>query len=157
MEFRQNPVRSVWTEMELMRRDLARMLRESSESGRFPPPGSITDRVLPALRGEFQVDVRRCGNEITVVADLPGAEKEDISIRLMNPRALEIACERDVAAPDEMRGFYVRERIAGPVRRVIDLPDDVTEDGARASFVNGVLEVTLAVTGPARSFQIGIE
>ena len=157
MEFGRNPVRSVWTEMELVRRDLAKMLRESSESGRFPPPGSVTDRVLPALRGEFLVDVRRSGNDIIVTADLPGSKKDEITIQLISPRALEISCGREAADPYETRGFYVRERIAGPVRRVITMPEDVTDDGARASFVNGVLEVTLPITGPARCSPIGIE
>ena len=49
---------------------------------------------LPAIRGEFRVDVREHDDEVIVVADLPGIDKEDISLQLINPRALEVSCER---------------------------------------------------------------
>jgi len=53
--------------------------------GRFLPAAGVTDRVLPAIRGEFRVDVRDNDDEIMVVADLPGVDKEDISIALLSP------------------------------------------------------------------------
>jgi len=142
--------------MERMRYDLARMLRDTSESGRFPPPGSVTDRLLPAIRGEFRVDVRQEGGEMIVTADLPGAEKEDIAVGLVSPRALEISCKREENAGD-MRGFYVRERIPGPVRRIVELPAEVTEDDASAGFTNGVLVVRLKIIGAPRRLPIAIE
>jgi len=37
--------------------------------GRFLPAAGVTDRVLPAIRGEFRVDVRDNDDEIMVVAD----------------------------------------------------------------------------------------
>ena len=36
--------------------------------GRFLPPGGVTDRMLPAIRGEFRVDVREHDDEMIVVA-----------------------------------------------------------------------------------------
>jgi HSP20 family protein len=58
------------------------------------PPGGVTDRMLPAIRGEFRIDVREHDDEMIVVADLPGVEKDDVSLQILNPRTLEISCER---------------------------------------------------------------
>ena len=41
--------------------------------------------------------------------------------------------------------------------RLVSLPSEVTEDGAKASFRNGVLEVILKKTGLAKKTRIGIE
>ena len=38
----------------------------------------MSDRMLPAVRGEFRVDVKEHENEVIVVADLPGIEKEAV-------------------------------------------------------------------------------
>jgi len=44
--------------------------------GRFLPQGGVTDRMLPAMQGEFRVDVREHNDEVIVVADLQSIEKE---------------------------------------------------------------------------------
>ena len=81
-------------------RDFDEMMSEMENrffgpSGRLLPPGGITDRMMPALRGEFRVDIRDHADEIIVVADLPGAEKKDVSVSLVNPKMLEIRSERN--------------------------------------------------------------
>jgi HSP20 family protein len=117
-------------------RDLDEMMSEMENrfwgpSGRFLPAGGITDRMMPAIRGEFRVDVREHDDEVIVVADLPGAEKEE--------------------------GFYVRERMAGSMCRVVTLPHDVNDKGASASFKNGVLEVRLKKSTAERGASIDIK
>jgi len=98
---------------------------------------------LPAVRGEFRVDVRDHEDEIIVVADLPGCEKEDVHLRLISPDLLQISCERRLEKEEEEVGYYIRERSFGAMRRTIALPADVTEEGASATFKNGVLEAHL--------------
>jgi len=49
--------------------------------------------MIPDIRGEFRVDVRH-EDEVIAAADLPGVEKETVTLSLANPRALEITCER---------------------------------------------------------------
>ena len=79
----------------------------------------MSDRMLPAVRGEFRVDVKEHENEVIVVADLPGIEKEAVSIPLLNPRALEISCERKGETEEKSKGYYMRERMYGTMRRVV--------------------------------------
>jgi HSP20 family protein len=142
--------------------DLDEMMAEMENrfwgpSGRFLPAGGITDRMMPAIRGEFRVDVREHDDEVIVVADLPGAEKDDVKVSLLNPGALEISAERNVEKEEKEEGYYMRERMFGSMCRVVTLPHDVTDKGASASFKNGVLEVRLKKTTTERGASIDIE
>jgi HSP20 family protein len=143
-------------------RDLDEMMAEMENrfwgpSGRLLPPGGITDRMMPAIRGEFRVDVREHDDEVIVVADLPGAAKEDVSVSLLNPGAIEIIAERKAEKEEKEEGYYMRERIYGSMARVVTLPHDVTDKDASASFKNGVLEVRLKKTTSERGASIKVD
>ena len=126
-------------------------------SGRLLPPGGITDRMMPALRGEFRIDIRDHDDEIIVVADLPGAEKEDVSVSLVNPGMLEIRSERSTNKEEKEEGYYMRERMSGTMSRIVTLPHDVTDAGASATFKNGVLEIRLKKSTTERGSPINVE
>ena len=51
----------------------------------------------------------------------------------------------------------MRERIFGSMSRVITLPADVTDEGAAASFKNGVLEVHLSKYKAPKKGKIQIQ
>ena len=157
MMWRRYPYNSLWGEMEDMRAELDAMFQLGPNRGRFLPPGSVTDRMLPAIRGEIRVDVREHDDEVIVVADLPGVEKDDVSLQILNPRTLEISCERKGEKEEKSEGYYVRERIYGSMQRLVTLPADVTEKDAKASFKNGVLEVRLNKTKISPKSRIEIE
>jgi HSP20 family protein len=120
--------------MEDMRAELDNMFQLAPYRGRFLPPGGVTDRMLPAIRGEFRVDVREHDDEVIVVADLPGVEKNDVSLQILNPRNLEISCERKGEKEEKSEGYYVRERVCGLMQPMVTIPADVTVEGAKASF-----------------------
>lgn len=124
---------------------------------RFLPPGGFTDRMLPALRGEFRVDIRDHDDEIIVVADLPGIEKDDVSLNLINPSTLEITSEKETDREEKDEGYYMRERISGSMSRIVTLPASVTDEGVKASFKNGVLEVRFKKSPEERGTRIKID
>jgi len=157
MVWRRYPFESMWREMEDMRAELDSLFQATSSGRRLLPAGGVSDRMLPAIRGEFRVDVREHDDEVIVAADLPGVEKGDVSLQLVNPRALEISCERRNEYEEKARGYYVRERVLGSMRRMVALPTDVTEEDAKASFKNGVLEVHLRKTKIPERSRIEIE
>jgi HSP20 family protein len=157
MAWRRYPFESIWREMDDMRAEMENMFRQVQTRERLLPSGGMTDRMLPAIRGEFRVDVREHDDEVLVVADLPGIEKEDISLDLVNPRALAISCKRKGDKEEKSRGYYMRERMMGTMQRVVSLPADVTDDEAKASFKNGVLEVCLKKARAVPKSRIGIE
>ena len=58
----------------------------------------------------------------------------------------------------EEKGDYYRSEISrGAFSRTITLPDNVDSEGAKATFENGMLEMTLPKTGKARRHTITIE
>jgi HSP20 family protein len=124
---------------------------------RVLPPGGLADRMLPAIRGEFRVDVRDLEEEVIVVADLPGLEKEDITVSLLNPVTLEIAAARKLESGEREKEYFVKERFSGSIRRVVILPGEVTEERANASFKNGVLEIRLKKAAVDKGTRIPIE
>lgn len=90
----------------------------------------------------MRMDVSDDGEEIVVVADLPGFEKEDIDLSVTED-ALTVSATREQDESDESETYVHRERSSESVRRTISLPAMVDADDASASYVNGVLTVTL--------------
>jgi len=102
----------------------------------------IRGRIVPTIQ-DFRVDVRDHEDEVIVVADLPGVEKENVAVRLIDPRHLEIMSRRTDETAEETADFFMRERVYGQMGRTVMLPAEVVDEGATASFKNGVLEVRL--------------
>jgi len=149
---------SFFRDVEEMRAILESMFQTAAETrDQFLLPGGIADRYMPAIRGEFRVDVREHDDLVIVVADIPGVEKENLSLNLVDPRTLEISCERRSEQEETEEGYFMRERVSGTMRRTIVLPTEVTEDDSAATFKNGVLEVRLKKTAPAKKGSIAIE
>lgn len=149
---------SFFRDVEDMRALLDSMFQTAAETrDQFLLPGGIADRYMPAIRGEFRVDVREHDDEIIIVADIPGVEKENLKLNLIDPRTLEISCERRSEQEEKEEGYFMRERTFGSMRRTILLPKDVTEDNSTASFKNGVLEVRLKTIAPVKKGSITIE
>ncbi len=157
MALRRYPFESIWHEMEDMRADMENLFHQVQTSGRLLPAGGVSDRMLPAIRGEFRVDVRDHEDEVIVVADLPGINKEDVSLQLINPRALEVSCERKGEKEETSEGYYMRERMYGSMSRIVTMPADVSEEDSKASFKNGVLEVHLKKMKAEPKSRIEIE
>jgi len=119
--------------------------------------GNFPGRMLSGGFTEFKVDVNEHGDEVMVVADLPGVEKQDINIRLLNPRSLEISTERKNETEGEEKGYYVRERTYGSMTRIVPLPAEVEEKDADANFKNGVLEIRLKKMKETKENKIEIK
>jgi len=89
---------------------------------------------------DTNVDVEETDEGFVVMADLPGFEKDDLSIRfddgvLAIHGESEVSEEHDTVA--SRRSRRVDERLA--------FPASVLEDEISASYHNGVLEITLPV------------
>lgn len=98
-------------------------------------------RMISVVRGAgIPVDIRDLEDEVAVVADLPGVASGDVTIRLTGPMALRITVRQ---TEEEREGYAVRERLSGEMTRVVNLPAEVTDEGAAAALRNGVLAVRL--------------
>jgi HSP20 family protein len=149
-----------WNEFDDFMQDMETQFNEMLEelaTTKALPGKEMRARMLPAIRGEFRVDVKEHDDEIIVAADLPGVEKEDVSIAVVDPRTLRIAFSRSAETEEKEEGYFVRERTYGSMDRVVRLPSDVAYEGATATFKNGVLEVRLKKATPESVKKIPIE
>jgi HSP20 family protein len=89
-----------------------------------------------------QVEVSQRNNELVVRADLPGLSKEDVKVDVTD-NAITIQGERRREHEEERGGVYRTERSYGSFYRVIPLPEGAMTDQAKASFKDGVLEITM--------------
>jgi HSP20 family protein len=95
------------------------------------------------------VDVLQREGDLVVRAELPGAKLEDVDITV-HDGVLTIAGKREEEREEERGGYLVRERRSGSFRRSMQMPEGVNEEGIRARFQDGVLEVTLEGAAQAR-------
>ena len=103
-------------------------------------------RWVEEARGEDlfpALDVKERDNEYVVVADIPGAKKEDIDITLENG-ILTISAETK-SETEEKEGERVlrRERRFGKYVRSLRLGTQIDEKSVKANYKDGVLELTL--------------
>ena len=115
------------------------------------------ERVGPrTVRIEMPVDVIDEGDQIRIVADLPGFNKEDIEVWVEDGE-LVIKAERKEEKEEKERNYIRRERRYGRIYRRIALPADVDVENIKASYNNGVLEVTIPKTEKAKRKVVKIE
>ncbi len=153
--------KSIFDELDEMRNymdALFHQMYETNPVALLPSAGEPATKMLPAQQPLLGVDVVESGDEVIVTADLiPGVTKKDVTLDLINPRALEISWERREEKKEEKEGYYLRERRFGSMTRIVPLPASVTEDKATATVKNGVLEIHLKKTGKEAKGKIPIE
>ena len=119
--------------------------------GDFSFGGSLASGVgrefgrLADLEGSMwlpQVETFEREGKLIVRADLPGLTKEDINVDITDD-AIKIRGERRQEKEENEEGYYRSERSYGSFYREIPLPGGVNADEAKASFSNGVLEITM--------------
>jgi HSP20 family protein len=113
----------------------------AANGGLFAPPMEVFER----------------DGQLIVRADLPGLTKDDVHVEVTDD-ALLITGERRSEHEERQGGTFHSERSYGSFRRQIPLPEGVSADQAKASFKDGVLEVSMpAPQRPARGRQIDIQ
>jgi HSP20 family protein len=89
-----------------------------------------------------KVDVTENDKDITVRAELPGIDDNDIEV-LLNSNTLTIRGEKKVEKEQQGKAYYRMERSYGSFSRIILLPVEVDKDKIAAQLKKGVLTVTL--------------
>ena len=79
--------REIWDEFDRMMSDMQRQFSEAVQR----LPGTAQQSPVP----ETVIDVLEHDSAGVVIADLPGVERECISIRLLDPRTLRITARRE--------------------------------------------------------------
>lgn len=96
---------------------------------------------MPAFTSsEFRMDVKENDNVYTVEAELPGINKEDITLDYNNG-TLYIAVNHNEEINKEDGGYIHKERRSSSMQRGIYL-GDIDVEGIEAKLENGILKVT---------------
>jgi HSP20 family protein len=91
-----------------------------------------------------------------VKAELPGVEKENISVDLQNGMLTIKAERRSETEEKDGRTFYRKEMVYGSFTRSFSLPPDVVAENVKAEHVNGVLTVEVPKPEARKPKQIKV-
>ena len=133
------PAMNPWDEME-------RWL-ERTERGSWVRPGfwdwpPHMESLAVFRSGAPKVDVIDRDTEVVVRAELPGVAKEDLDVSVTG-NSVTLKAHTSHEEKEEKGEYYRREMSYGEYQRTIALPHTVDGEKARATFEDGVLELTL--------------
>lgn len=95
-----------------------------SSSGAYPP-----------------LNVFRKGDDIIIVAELPGIRKDDLNIEVKG-KTIRIAGTRTINY-GEKASLHRRERSSGSFDRSVTVPVEIEADGVKAEYHDGILALFL--------------
>ena len=98
---------------------------------------------------DFRTDIKESGDNYILEAELPGFNKEDISLEVKD-NVMTISAEHKVEKEekDEKGNYLRRERRYGSFSRSFDVTG-VDEKNITAGYENGILTLTLPKAAPA--------
>ena len=102
--------------------------------------------------GGVLVDLIDTGEAYEIHADLPGYDRDDISLTLADG-TLAITAERESTTETGDEQFVRRERRHNRVSRTIRLPEPIDEESTSAKYDNGVLTIHLTKEHTTESGQ----
>ena len=121
------------TELASLQSDMARMM-DTFVGGR--PTNGGASSWLPA------VDVTETDNSLVLSFDLPGLNEDEIAIELED-NVLTVSGSRERKHEQKSDHYYRWERRHGQFSRSVALPAGVSENEIKATYANGVLEITV--------------
>lgn len=131
----------------------------NSNPGRFGLLPSLLEEFFQPAAGEprgatFPFDIEETETAYQLTADLPGLEKGDIGIDL-HENTLTISGERKEERATDGRPLW-RERASGKLSRTVQLPQAVDSDTVKATYVNGVLQLTMQKLAATKTRKIRV-
>ena len=118
---------------------------------------SFRSSALPASAAwSPKIDVFEKDDRLVTRADLPGLKRDDVSVQVVGGR-LVLSGERKREAEEKKDSFYRIEREYGTFYRAVPLPDGVNLEGIKATFADGVLEVSVPLPAAPASHVRQVE
>ncbi len=105
-------------------------------------PTTFRSMLRPLGEPTIAIEVQEMDNAYLVSAELPGVKKEDIDISITGNEVTLNAESRHEKVATEAKE-WCNERWYGKVTRSIQLPLEIEETQADATYVDGVLHLTL--------------
>ena len=102
------------------------------------------------------LDVVETKDQVVVKAELPGFKAEDINVSVLG-NTLTITGQRKQESEVAEGQYYRRELASGTFQRQVELPQTVNTDALKATYKNGILELTFPKREETKPKQIKIE
>ena len=127
--------------------------------------GRDMDRVFESFWGQGdklpaaytpRVDISEAGEEIAVVAELPGMTADDINITVANGILTIEGEKKEEEKTETERQVYRVERRYGAFKRTFRLPSAINADSMAATYRDGVLRLSLPKAEAAKTRQIEV-
>lgn len=113
-------------------------------------PTPFMSRIAP------RVDIINRDNEIILRAQIPGVDKKDLDVS-MSDNTVTIKGQTSHEEKEERGDYYRRECSSGSFSRTIALPSEVDGSKAKATFRDGILELTIPKNEESKRHSIRID
>lgn len=141
------PTRGPSDPFALLRQMTSELDRAFEEWPSFRWPSSGVFAAAESAGWSPRIDVVERDNRLVTRVDLPGMKKEDVTVEVTDGH-LALSGERKRETEQKKDNFYRSEREYGSFYRAVPLPEGVKLDDVKATFSDGVLEVSVPL--PAR-------
>jgi len=111
------------------------------DAGSFLPQLGSAWESLGEAEWAPSVEVVERGKDMVVRAELPGLSKNDVKVEVQDG-LITLFGERRQKKEEKKKGILRTERSYGSFRRTLALPEGVDVEQAKASFKDGILEVS---------------
>lgn len=140
---------NLFGQFELLRRELDEAF---GLSGLPSSIRSVSPGTLPSI------NVGRTAHSVEVYAFAPGLDPSTVDVTL-DRGVLRIAGERASGIPADEKPvqIYAHERAAGSFTRAVSLPDDIDPAQVKASYRDGVLQISIALRESAQPRRITVQ
>lgn len=135
-----------WTPVNEMM-ELGDILNRSFRRNGYPPSTSGLQLALDLFETESDIVLR---------ANLPGAQKEDISVEFEDQLLTVKATVKAYELPEGATSL-LQESSHGEITRTLRIPHKLDVDNSKGKFVDGILEVTFPKAPEAKRKSIVIE
>lgn len=104
------------------------------------------------------IDILEKNGNMVIQADLPGMKREDIEVAVEGDM-LVIKGQRKEEKEVKKEDYYCTERAVGEFYRAFSLPEGVDAEAIRATYKDGVLEVTMPrpVAAEAKKVEVPVK
>ena len=136
------------TELRRMQREFDRVFNDF-----FPVPHA--SHATKATTWAPRVDISETEDGYQIIADLPGLNKEDISINF-HDGTLTISGERKAETKEEGKNYVRVERSTGEFYRSFTIPTAIQFDRIVANYKDGVLQVEVPKAEEVKPMKVKI-
>lgn len=123
----------------------------------------LVDRFLGGNAGEFVANLSSPplesfveNGKLVIRADLPGVDPKDVEVTVSGD-TLTLRGKRERTREEKEHNYLYREVSYGGFERTMSLPAGVKAEDVKASYKNGVLELTIAVPKEVGARKVPIQ